>query len=316
MQHSYDRTLWRASFIEALQLVGEATARLPVGVPDPVLCGEAAIELYTGGLWAADDLELYVAQPRLLTAELFAVGFRWTHSPRCAGRSLWHSELQMGMKITGDRAPLGAAELANLLTIATDGERVDRNRAPLKVIGIEDVIAKQVASWRTHRVPSAQATTRIQVLVALARRGIGGPLRGGYLQRRLAHDTGGEVAFETTWPGEGTAHDTAPRAMALSSMETVAKTWCVASGFTFEQCAAACIASPTREIRHKKPAQQRRSEKGRGSGSFRRGSSRLMGCRRCHSHLWRANIILRVADDIAPYSARGAIGSTTLLAIL
>jgi hypothetical protein len=235
MQHSYNRTLWRASFIDALQLVGEATARLPVGVPDPVLCGEAAIELYTGGLWATDDLELYVAQPRPLIAELFAMGFRWTRSPRCAGRSLWHSELQMGMKITGDHAPLGAAELANLLTIATDGERVDQNRASLKVIGIEDVIAEEVASWRTHRVTSAQATTRIQVLVALARRGIGGPFRGDYLQRRLAHDTGGEVAFETTWPGEGTAHDTAPRAMALSSMETVAKTWCVASGFTFER---------------------------------------------------------------------------------
>jgi hypothetical protein len=68
----------------------------------------------------------------------------------------------------------------------------------MKVIGIEDMIVEQMASWRTHRVPSAQATTRIQLLVALARRGIGGPLRGGYLQRRLPHDTGGEVAFETT----------------------------------------------------------------------------------------------------------------------
>jgi hypothetical protein len=235
MQHSHDRTLWRASFIDALRLVGEVAARLPIGVADPVLCGEAAIELYTGGLWVTDDIELSIGQPRLLTAELFAVGFRWTPSQRCAGRSLWHPEFQMGMKITGDRAPLGAAELANLLIIATGGERVDRKRAPLKVIGIEDVIAEQVAFWRTHRVPSAQATTRIQVLVALARRGIGGPFRGGYLQRRLAYDTGGEVALETTWPGEGTAYDTAPRAVTLSNMEAVAKTWCVAGGFTFER---------------------------------------------------------------------------------
>jgi hypothetical protein len=235
MQHSHERPLWRESFIDALRLVGEAAARLPIGVADPVLCGEAAIELYTGGLWVTDDIELSVAQPRLLTAELFAVGFRWTRSRQVAGRSLWHPELQMEMKVTGDRDPLGGAELANLLILSIDGERADRNPAALKVIGIEDVIAEQVAFWRTHRVPSAQAATRIQVLVALARRGIGGPFRGGYLQRRLAHDTGGEVALETTWPWEGTAHDTAPRAMALSNMEAVAKTWCVASGFTFEQ---------------------------------------------------------------------------------
>jgi hypothetical protein len=79
---------------------------------------------------------------------------------------------------------------------------VNRVRTPLNVIAIEDVIAEHVASWRTHRVPSAQATTLIQVLVALARRGIGARFRTGYLQQRSANNTGGEVAFETTWPGE------------------------------------------------------------------------------------------------------------------
>jgi hypothetical protein len=252
MQHPCDQVLWRASFIDALRLVGEAAARLPVGASDPILCRESAVELYTGGLWATDDLELYVVQPRLLTAELFAVGFRWTHSPRCVGRGLWHPELQMRVKITEDHAPRGPAELANLLTIATDGELVDRVQTSLKVIGIEDVIAEQVASWWAHRVPSAQATTRIQVLVALARRGIGGPFRAGYLQRRLAHDTGGEVAFEATWPGEGTEHDTAPRAVALSSMRAVANTWCVTSGYTFDRAPPHAPRQPRerRRLRH------------------------------------------------------------------
>ena len=235
MQHPFDQALWRASFIGALRLVGEAAARLPVGASDPILCGESAVELYTGGLWASDDLELYVVQPRLLTAELFAVGFRWTHSPRYVGRGLWHPDLQIGVKITEDHASLGLAELANLLTIAMDGEPVDRVRTSLKVVGIEDVIAEQVASWRAHRVPSAQSTTRIQVLIALARRGIGGPFRAGYLQRRLAHDTEGEVAFEATWPGEGTEHDVAPRTVALSSMRAVANTWCVTSGYRIDR---------------------------------------------------------------------------------
>src|SRR5271166_78754 len=235
MQHPCNQTLWRTSFIDALQLVGEAAACLPVGASDPVLCGESAVELYTGGLWTTDALELYVRQPRLLTAELFGVGFRWTHDPRHAGRGLWHPELRMGVRIIDDRAPLGPAELANLLTIAMNVERVERVRRSLKVIGIEDVIAEQVVSWRAHRVPSAQAITRIQALIALARRGIGGPFRAGYLQRRLAHDTGGEVAFEATWPGEGTEQDTAPRTMALSSMGAVASTWCATRGLTFDR---------------------------------------------------------------------------------
>ena len=252
MQYPCYGALWRARFIDALRLVGEAAARLPVGASDPILCRESAVELYTGGLWATDDLELSGVQPRLLTAELFAVGFRWTHSPRYVGRGLWHPELQVGVKITDDYAPLGPAELANLLTLATDGEPVDRVRASLKVIGIEDVIAEQVASWWTHRVPSAQATTRIQVLVALARRGIGGPFRAGYLQRRLVHDTGGEVAFEATWPGEGTEHDVAPRTVALSSMRAMANTWCVTSGYTFDRAPPRAPRRPreSRRIRH------------------------------------------------------------------
>jgi hypothetical protein len=232
MQHACDRTFWRTGFIDALQLVGAAAVRLPVGEPDPVLRGESAVELYTGGLWATDALELSVVQPHLLIAELFAVGFRWTRGPPNVGRGLWHPELQMGVKVSDDWAPLGPAERANLLTIAMDGDRAGPVLWSLKVLGIEDVIAEQAASWR---VPSAQMTTRVQVLVALAHRGIGGAFRAGYLQRRLAYDTGGEVAFEAMWPGEGTAHDTAPRTMALSNMGAVANTWCVMSGFAFER---------------------------------------------------------------------------------
>src|SRR5271166_5882734 len=265
MQHPCNQTLWRASFIDALQLVGEAAAVLPVGASDPVLCGESAVELYTGGLWATDDLELYVRQPRLLTTELFGVGFRWTHDPRHAGRGLWHPELRMGVRIINDRAPLGPAELTNLLTIAMDLERVELVRRSLKVIGIEDVIAEQVVSWRTHRVPSAQATTRIQALIALARRGIGGPFRAGYLQRRLAHDTGGEVAFEPTWPGEGTEQGTVPRTMALSSVRTVAYAWCVTSGFAFDRAQPHAPRGPRK--RSGKSIRHGNGEAGREGGS-------------------------------------------------
>ena len=50
--------------------------------PDPVLHGSSAIELYTGGLWSAADLDLYTMEPRPLIAELFGMGFRWAERPR------------------------------------------------------------------------------------------------------------------------------------------------------------------------------------------------------------------------------------------
>jgi hypothetical protein len=227
--------MWRARFVDALQLVGEAAARLPVGVQDPILCGDSAVELYAGGLFATDELELHCSQPRLLIAELFAVGFHWTHCVRGARRGLWQPELQVGVQIGDDQASLGPAERANLLTVAVDVQSMDPVPASLTVKGIEDVISEQMVYWRSHRLPSPYTATRIQVLVALARQGIGGPLRAGYLRRRLAHDTGGEVAFDGNWPGDDTEYDIMRRTMALSSMAKVTKTWCVTHGFAFER---------------------------------------------------------------------------------
>jgi hypothetical protein len=40
------------------------------------------------------------------------------------------------------------------------------------------------------------------VLLALSRRGIGGPFRSGYLRRRLSRETGGEIAIEALSGGE------------------------------------------------------------------------------------------------------------------
>jgi hypothetical protein len=227
--------MWRAKFIDALHLVSEAAARLPVGGSDPILCGESAIELYTGGLWTTNVVALYCSQPRLLTAELFAVGFRWSYGSRDCRRGLWHPELQVAVKIADDRAPLGPAELINLLALSLDAKHPDRVGTLLYVSGIEDVIMEQVALWRSRRVSSSCATMWVQILVALAGCGVGGPFRAGYLRRRLAHDTGGEVAFDTKWPAEGSEYDTTPRTMAISSMATVINTWCIARGFAVER---------------------------------------------------------------------------------
>jgi hypothetical protein len=68
--------LWRKDFVAVLRLIGLAAARLPYGVPEPVLGGEAAIELYSGGLCPMPLIELLTTEPQWLREELMEVGFR------------------------------------------------------------------------------------------------------------------------------------------------------------------------------------------------------------------------------------------------
>ena len=74
MQQADERAPWRANFVEALGLLARAAAGLPFGVPDPVLSGASAVELYSGGLWSSAVLEVLAEDAARLTAELFAVG--------------------------------------------------------------------------------------------------------------------------------------------------------------------------------------------------------------------------------------------------
>ncbi len=107
--------------------------------------------------------------------------------------------LQIGIDII-DRARLGAGELSNLLTVAVDlGTHGSADREPewLNVIGIEDVMAEQIRPWLLERAAVGEAGLRRQAPVRLGQEGVGGGFRGGYLQRRLARETGGEVVLES-----------------------------------------------------------------------------------------------------------------------
>jgi hypothetical protein len=159
------RALWRVNFIDALQLVGQASARLPFGVPDPVLHGSSAVELYTGGLWSAADLDLYALEPRPLIAELFGMGCRWAERPRRGGRGLWHPELHIGINIGSGGTPSDLAELSNVLTVINDLDFEQHAQSSLKVIGIEDLIAAQVAGCLMLRTPYSEAASLTQVLI-------------------------------------------------------------------------------------------------------------------------------------------------------
>src|SRR5215471_13250628 len=120
MQHMSPGTLWRVDFVNALRSLGAAVARLPFGVPDPVICGATAVELYTGGLWSSSSLEVLAVEARPLIAELFAVGFRWAERPLHHDIGLWHPQLAIGVDIIEGLADLDWAARSNILRVALD----------------------------------------------------------------------------------------------------------------------------------------------------------------------------------------------------
>jgi hypothetical protein len=231
-----DHALWRDDFVGALQLVGQAAARLPFGVPDPILCGASAVALYTGDLWPVGELQVVAADARPLTAELFAVGFRWIRRPLHLGRGLWHPQLQIGADVIEDHALSASAEFLNVLSVTVDwplSELAGDKLASIKVVGIEDLIVEQAADWLARRVPTGEVATKSRVLVTLAQSGVGGRFRGEYLQRRLAWETNGEVAFDAS-PSRNDLAEDAPRMTTFTRMQTLINAWHLRHGFAFQ----------------------------------------------------------------------------------
>src|ERR1700710_2128224 len=104
MQMLDARMRWSRHFLTAMELAALASARLPFGVPDPVMGGAAAVALYTGGLWPVTALEITTVDEGKMIAELFAVGFRWSRGTRTV--DLWHPNCEIGIDILPASAPV------------------------------------------------------------------------------------------------------------------------------------------------------------------------------------------------------------------
>jgi hypothetical protein len=218
MAHPDDPGPWRERFVDALRLIGSAAARLPYGVPEPVLGGHAAIELYSGGHQLARDFELLTAEPRRLQAELMGTGFRRDERCSCDAWTLRHPALEFGLNIAM-RPPVNA----NVVFVEVGAEDA-HNAATIRVIGIENLIADQIASRLDHGGRPRAITTLVQVLVELGRAGVGGPFRPAYLQRRLARETEGEADLEPS-PAADSLDDLAPRMTSLTAIAGVVRSW-------------------------------------------------------------------------------------------
>jgi hypothetical protein len=218
MEHPDAPDFWRKDFVATLGLVGSAAARLPYGVPEPVLGGQAAVELYSGGLWTARQVELLTTEARCLRAELMDAGFRRDDCSPSHVCNLRHPRFDRGVNIT-TRAPIDANVVA--VEIGTAGRQ---DTTTIRVVGVEDLIADQVKDWLGQGRPSGGITTLIQVLVELGRAGVAGPFRPAYLQRRLARETGGEAVLELPLAPYG-LDDPAPRMTSLTSIAAVVGSW-------------------------------------------------------------------------------------------
>jgi hypothetical protein len=86
----------------------------------------------------------------------------------------------------------------------------DREPEWSNVIGIDDVMAEQIRRWLLERAAVGEPGLRRQALARLGREGVGDGFRGGYLQRRLARETGGEVVLESLSRGDHRGQAPAP----------------------------------------------------------------------------------------------------------
>jgi hypothetical protein len=219
MNHPDAPDPWRKDFVAALRLIGSAAARLPYGVPEPVLVGQAAIELYSGGLWPPTrQIELLTTDANRLQPELMEMGF---HTDECSPsdvRNLWHPTIDRCISIAV-RPPLDADVVA--VEIGSSG---GHDPATIRVAGIEELIADQISDWLRTGGRRSEITTLVQVLVELGRAGVAGPFRPAYLQRRLAQQTGGEVVLEPSL-APPRLDDPAPRMTSLSSIGCLVRGW-------------------------------------------------------------------------------------------
>jgi hypothetical protein len=211
--------LWRKDFVAAVRTIAASAARLPYGVPEPVLGGLAAIELYSGGLWPPTrQIELLTMDASRLRPELMEMGFRPDECSPSDAHNLWHPNIDRCVSIAV-RPPLDTNVVA--VEIGSFG---GHDPTTIRVVGIEELIADQISAWLRKGGGRSEITTLVQVLVELGRAGVAGPFRPAYLQRRLAQQTGGEVVLEPSLAPHS-LDDPAPRMTSLSSIGCLIRRW-------------------------------------------------------------------------------------------
>jgi hypothetical protein len=185
-------------------------------------------------------LEILSGNAAPLRAELTAQGFRWSAKLPHANPGLWHPELQIGATITHDSV-LAPATRANIISLSIDSHdeiAAQSTAVCIDILGIEEVIANQILLWLGEGARPGESLALVDVLVGLARAGVGGPFRSTYLERRLARETHGAVTLGST-PTTG-LDGVSRRLVPLSAMQTIISRWRACHGLTVERAVDQC----------------------------------------------------------------------------
>jgi hypothetical protein len=135
-------------------------------------------------------------------------------------------QLDIGIDIIEARAAPSVAEQSNALVVVLDLDPSgSTDEASLKVVGIEDLITRQVGCWLRDGASSGALAAQLQALVGLGQDGVGGPFGASYLQRRLARETNGEVVVEMPRSEEGRGLKRARRTTGLRQMQARIGLW-------------------------------------------------------------------------------------------
>lgn len=175
------------------------------------------MELYSGGLWPAPQVELLTADARPLQAELTETGFRPDECAPSDLRTLWHPALDRGISIAVRPSVDG-----NLVAVEF-GTSGLHDTTSIRVVGIEDLITDQITDLLRQGGRRSDIMTLVQVLFELGRAGVAGPFRQAYLQRRLDRETKGEVVLEP--PASYCLDDPSPRTTNLTAIASAVQYW-------------------------------------------------------------------------------------------
>jgi hypothetical protein len=137
------------ALLAALQIVGDVSGRLPYGISEPLLCGAAAISLYTGGLWRSAEVELWTTEPLALIVALIAEGFLPEDSSAPGGGRLRRADLEYTLSIAATGRSLGSAIATNTVRVVLDLDTaalLGSAASSLRVVGIEDLIEGWVSA--------------------------------------------------------------------------------------------------------------------------------------------------------------------------
>lgn len=172
---------YRPEFVAALEKIAEACSIMKArGQALPILVGGAVVEFDTGSAIASGDFDFVADNADGFAGALLAVGFRREDRQGRLLRGFHHPDLIIGVELVSGGYFDGAADRQRIRIVELASGEVWA--APT-----EDLIADRLGQWLVNRADKSV------LLQALTLPDLGNLLDTAYLDRRIRHETNGEL---------------------------------------------------------------------------------------------------------------------------